>query len=215
MNKSEKKVAFWVLTSIFLPLLIVVGLAVFVEMTVEAVGPVEEAMKDSENPKYDFFAEVPNGDSYDEEESAHIYRVEDTTLDPIVKHLHSLQEPKAVSNRLPDRQLLVFPEELVTVYRDLDDESDVLVEVAPMSFVKEQYHPEIFMVKTNAFEKEPLDMPAFNQFRSYYTGFIEWNDRQYTRYPYYIEENRSSTTSIRNGSAGTRSSRGGGISAGK
>jgi len=195
-------------------LLIVILVALLVESSVEAVAPVEEKLKESENPKYDFFAEVPNGRSDDEKDSAHIYRVEGKSVEEISKHIQSLQKPKQQAVPFYHRHLLAYPEALVTVYQDLDDPSDVLVEVAPEEFVREQYHPQLFTEETDLFDDDPFDMPKFHAYRSYYTGFINW-DRQYTRYPYFVEENRSSTTSIRNGSAGTRSSRGGGISAGK
>lgn len=149
----------------------------------------------------------------DRGEQANVYRVERASVPEVARDLAERATPDHVSEASEERMILSYPDELVSVYRDVDQAEDTLVEVASTTFVRNNYSPSFL-------EGYLLGSLIGNIFGS------GWQNRDWNR-PYrgYIGPDRRYSTyggakgatggSIRQGSSGTRFFRGGGLGVGK
>lgn len=169
----------------------------------------DDIVRDASQYTYSWVDTVRGNDG----EQANIYRVEDASVPEVAEDLQAAEAPDHVSGQSDERMILAYPDELVSVYQDVEQPEDTLVEVAGMPFVRHNYSPSFL-------EAYLLANWIGNIFGN------DWRDRDWHRNPYrgYIGPDRrysnyggASTRggSVRQDSAGTRNFRGGGLGVGK
>jgi hypothetical protein len=136
-----------------------------------------------------------------------VYRVANQTVPEVAKTLAKQDKPKETSKEDPERMFLVYDNQLVHLMRDIEAPEDTLVEISNKEFVRRHYNTSfleaylMYSVVSNLF-----GMGGIRRDQGY-GGYIDTSGR-YSR-------NAGNTGSIRYGSIGGNSPRGGGPGVGK
>ncbi|OEF99315.1 hypothetical protein BHF71_01620 [Vulcanibacillus modesticaldus] len=136
---------------------------------------------------------------------ANIYRAQNQTVIETANTIASQYPPLQKSMEDPERMFLIYNDYLVTVMQDIEEPDDVLIEVADRQFVKDNYDLSLFEAYLIANIVEDIFEVSYKR---KYRGYI--GPKGYTPY-----RGTGKTGSIRIGSSGNTTIRGGGPSAGK
>lgn len=146
---------------------------------------------------------------------ANIYRAQDKTIMEMVNEISSKDKPLQISKEDSEKMFLVYDDSLITVMKDLEEPNDVLIEVANRQFVKDNYNLSFFEAYLIANIVGNIFGAGYNR---KYRGYV--GSGGYTRYGGTLDSKTfkdyyGSNGSVRTGSAGNSSTRGGGPGVGK
>lgn len=140
---------------------------------------------------------------------AKVYRAPGQSVPEVVQTISSKRSPEETSKRDEERMFLVYRNQLIHVMRDAEQPEDTLIEVSSQQFVKNNYDMsflEVYLVASIARDLYNIGGSA-GRYRDPYGGYVGPSGR--------YAKSRGNSGSIRYGSEGGGSSRGGGIGFGK
>jgi hypothetical protein len=138
--------------------------------------------------------------------SSKVYRAENQKVQDVAKVIADKNTPKESSKEDAERMFLVYNDQLIHVMKDAEKPEDTLVEVSEKEFVRRHYNTSFLETYLMFRIVDDLFGLGRNR-RGDYGGYIG-TDGRYSR-------NSPTTGSIRYGSRGATSPRGGGPGTGK